>query len=93
MNTETLTVCGGKVGSSGYCEKCGKKSLTSSNICGNLVPFYPILQKTQCDMIEWIGEHYVKVCGGWIDRCSNQVTRLTTEQVVREYHSIYGACL
>lgn len=40
--TRTLTVCNGKICRLGYCEKCGKKAMTTScSICGHLVPYEP----------------------------------------------------
>lgn len=50
--TRTLIVCNGKVGTTGYCSKCYKKGLTTSSVCGQLLPYEPDTSHPEHELIK-----------------------------------------
>lgn len=54
------------------------------------LPIHGVMQGLPIEFVEWLGEHYIKMHGGWIPKYSNQIkpNLKTTMEIYEAYHAL-----
>ena len=54
------------------------------------LPIHSVMQGLPIDFVEWLGDHYIKMHGGWMPKYSNQIKTnvKTTMQLYEAYHAL-----